>query len=85
MNSGVRGRQAFFSIQDRGIGISKYDQKHIFEKFYRVSTGDLANRKGTGLGLSLTKQIIDAHKGQINIDSELGNGSTFTLTFPIKQ
>ena len=84
MESGQDGNNVFFSIKDTGIGISKTDQKHIFDKFYRVSTGDLANKKGTGLGLSLSKQIMDGHKGQIEVRSDLGKGSTFTLTFPRK-
>jgi len=84
MQTNMKGKYASFSIKDSGVGISKQDQKHIFDKFYRVSTGDLANKKGTGLGLSLSKQIMDEHKGKIEVNSEPGKGSTFTLTFPIK-
>ena len=68
-------------MKDLGIGIGAEDQKRIFEKFYRVSSGLVHNTKGTGLGLSLVKHIMDAHKGEISLSSELGNGSTFRLKF----
>lgn len=71
----------FVEVFDKGIGIAKEDQKRIFEKFYRVKSGLVHNTKGTGLGLSLVKQIMDAHKGEVTIDSELGKGSSFKLKF----
>jgi len=72
---------AFVEVKDLGIGIGKGDQKKIFEKFYRVSSVLVHNTKGTGLGLSLVKHIMDAHKGEISLTSELGKGSTFRLKF----
>jgi len=69
-------------IKDKGIGMSKEAKKHIFEKFYRVHTGNLHDVKGFGLGLSYVKAMMDAHKGFIDVKSELGKGSSFILTFP---
>lgn len=69
-------------VTDKGMGMSKESKKHIFDKFYRVHTGNLHDVKGFGLGLSYVKAIMDAHKGQIDVKSELGKGSSFMLTFP---
>ena len=70
-------------IKDNGIGMDKETQNHIFEKFYRAHTGNLHNVKGFGLGLTYVKNIVDAHSGKISVNSELGKGSTFTLTFSV--
>ncbi len=70
------------AVQDTGYGISKEHQKHMFEKFYRVS--DTAGfTQGTGLGLAIAKHIIEAHGGQIHLESEQGVGSTFAITIPV--
>jgi two-component system phosphate regulon sensor histidine kinase PhoR len=69
-------------VSDNGIGISKESKKHIFEKFYRVHTGNLHDVKGFGLGLSYVKAMMDAHKGKVEVKSELGKGSSFVLFFP---
>ncbi len=71
------------SVKDKGIGISKNKIPHIFDKFYRVAQSDRHDTKGSGLGLSILKHIMDAHNGEIRIDSEVGRGSVFTLEFPI--
>lgn len=70
------------SIQDDGIGIAKNKHPLLFDKFYRVQEGNLHNTKGLGLGLYYVDQIIKAHRGTINVASELGKGALFTISIP---
>lgn len=73
------------TVTDKGVGLSKEARKHIFERFYRVHTGNLHDVKGFGLGLSYVKSMITAHNGHVDVKSEPGKGSSFILNFPFTQ
>ena len=75
---------AIVSVADTGIGIAKEDQEAIFEEFRQVGSNYAQKREGTGLGLALTKRFVELHGGRIWVESEVGNGSTFTFTLPIR-
>ena len=74
---------AVLRVEDHGIGIAKQDQAHIFEKFYRVSTGDVHDVKGFGIGLNYVSQVVALHHGRISLDSTPGQGTTFTIQLPV--
>ncbi|HXJ97065.1 MAG TPA: HAMP domain-containing sensor histidine kinase [Terriglobia bacterium] len=76
------GSMALVEVADRGIGIPVSEQKRIFEKFYRVSTGLVHETKGSGLGLALVKHIVEAHHGSVSVESASGKGSRFTIALP---
>jgi two-component system, OmpR family, phosphate regulon sensor histidine kinase PhoR len=80
----VDGAVLMIAIKDNGIGIAAEHQKKIFERFYRITDGELHMTKGFGLGLNFVKKVIDTHHGKIEVDSELGNGSTFTIKLSLK-
>jgi two-component system, OmpR family, phosphate regulon sensor histidine kinase PhoR len=85
LRTGMNDGFVYVEIEDNGIGISGEDQKKIFDKFYRVTSEDVHNTKGTGLGLTLVKHIVDAHKGEIRLNSKLGKGTVFRLSFPARK
>lgn len=78
-----KGHELLIAISDDGIGIRKEDLKHIFERFYRVHTGNIHDVKGFGLGLHYVQQIAQAHGGGVTAQSEFGKGSTFILSLPL--
>ena len=83
----LRARDAsgriFISIQDNGIGLSKSERKNVFRRFYQVDQKLSRSRGGCGLGLALVQHIVEAHGGRVDVNSQLGRGTTFTVSVPI--
>ena len=77
-----RSGKFYFGVQDRGLGMSVETQRRVFDKFFRVTSGNIHNIKGFGLGLSYVKAIVMAHHGEIQINSEMGKGSRFEISLP---
>jgi signal transduction histidine kinase len=72
-------------VKDNGLGIAPTDQARLFEKFYRARGRETLKIKGSGLGLAIVKSIVQQHGGRVSVESKLGEGSTFTIWFPIRQ
>jgi signal transduction histidine kinase len=77
------GKRAVLRVMDTGIGISKSDLIHIFDRFYRVDRARSRETGGTGLGLAIVKQVVSLHRGDVTVTSEEGKGSTFTVELPL--
>ena len=80
-----RDNKVTIEIKDRGIGIAPEYTKKVFHKFFRVPTGNIHDVKGFGLGLNYVQIIVKALHGEINLESEVGKGSTFTISFPTNE
>jgi signal transduction histidine kinase len=85
MRLGRIGNEAFIDVVDHGLGISREDQTRIFEKFFRVRSAETDRVAGTGLGLTLALHIVEAHKGRLEVSSELGRGCTFSVRIPLQE
>jgi signal transduction histidine kinase len=72
------------SVSDTGIGIAPEDQAAIFEEFRQVGRDDARKQEGTGLGLTLAKKFVELHGGRIGLQSQVGQGSTFSFTLPVR-
>jgi two-component system phosphate regulon sensor histidine kinase PhoR len=83
IKTGLEKERVFIEVKDAGLGISKSEQKHIFDKFYRVTQENLAHKaKGSGIGLAIVQHIMEVHEGHISVKSTPGEGSSFRLYFP---
>ncbi len=76
------GPSAVVTVADTGIGISPEDLPHIFDRFYRAEKARSSDQEGTGLGLAIARWVVDQHEGEISVESQPGQGSTFIVRFP---
>ena len=79
----IQGSEMAISFRDHGPGIPLHDQEHLFERFYRVGGDRARHTGGTGLGLSIVKNVVQAHGGRVALESQPGEGSTFTIFLPV--
>jgi len=85
LTAGVKNGHLQVSVRDNGFGIKKNEQDKIFQKFYRIESSNGQNKPGSGIGLSLVQDIVNQHDGNITVDSKMGEGSTFSISIPIKK
>lgn len=76
--------QACLSVRDTGIGIPPEDLPHIFERFYRADPARSRNKGGSGLGLSIARWIVERHKGEVEVNSQMGQGTTVVVRLPLQ-
>jgi signal transduction histidine kinase len=81
INLGFESNMLIFEIKDQGIGIPEVDLKHLFEPFHRA--GNVGAISGTGLGMVITKESVDLHNGSIEVESQVGIGTKFTISIPL--
>ncbi|MCG2778908.1 MAG: sensor histidine kinase, partial [Desulfobacterales bacterium] len=79
------GKDLRLKVVDNGIGIEKGDLDHIFDRFYRIKTEQTKSIGGSGLGLYIVKAIVDAHRGTIHVESEVGKGTMFIVSLPLEK
>jgi two-component system phosphate regulon sensor histidine kinase PhoR len=79
-----RGNRLIIEVEDHGQGMTKEQQKQVFDKFYRVTNGNIHDVKGHGLGLAYVREIVEAHGGEVDVRSELDKGSTFIVELPLE-
>ena len=77
--------KVYLSVTDEGLGISKADAEHLFERFYRVDKARSREQGGSGLGLAISKEVVEMHDGRIWVDSVEQQGSTFTIELPLAE
>lgn len=82
---GTTEEEVFVAIRDEGIGIAPEEKNRLFERFYRVDKARARDSGGTGLGLAIVKHLVEAHKGRIEVESEVDEGTTFTIYLPPRQ
>jgi signal transduction histidine kinase len=83
VSTGIEDKHIYLRVQDTGMGIAPDDIPHLFERFYRGERAGQTKIAGSGLGLSIVKEIVDLHSGDIQVESQVGKGTTFTVTLPV--